>query len=380
MWQSDKFMTFKELHISEPILKALSKKKYETPTPIQQQAIPIGLKAIDLIGIAQTGTGKTAAFAIPIIQQLNESPKLGKRQIKALILTPTRELAIQIDDCFKEYTEFTDLRHTVIFGGVKQAAQVEQLKRGTDILIATPGRLLDLISQKYISLAGIKHFVLDEADRMLDMGFIHDVKRLLPLLPKSRQTMLFSATMPKTIVDLSKSILHKPSKVEVTPVSSVVDTIRQGLYYVEKEQKTDLLINVLKKNSSKSILVFSRTKHKADKIARLLNKAGIACEAIHGNKTQTARQRALTNFKSGKINVIVATDIAARGIDIDNLGMVVNYDLPDVAETYVHRIGRTGRAGHEGVAITFCSQEERIMMKDIQKVTGKKLDVMLLSA
>lgn len=373
-------MTFKELHISEPILKALSKKKYETPTPIQQQAIPIGLKAVDLIGIAQTGTGKTAAFAIPIIQQLNESPKLGKRQIKALILTPTRELAIQIDDCFSEYTEFTDLRHTVIFGGVKQAAQVNQLKRGVDILIATPGRLLDLISQKYISLAGIKHFVLDEADRMLDMGFIHDVKKLLPLLPKSRQTMLFSATMPKTIVDLSKSILNKPSKVEVTPVSSVVDTIQQGLYYVEKEQKTDLLINVLKKNSSKSILVFSRTKHKADKIARLLNKAGIACEAIHGNKTQTARQRALTNFKSGKINVIVATDIAARGIDIDNLGMVVNYDLPDVPETYVHRIGRTGRAGHEGVAITFCSHEERIMMKDIQKVTGKKLNVMLLSA
>jgi ATP-dependent RNA helicase RhlE len=381
MKQSNIFMTFKELYISEPILKALLKKKYETPTPIQQQAIPIGLKAIDLIGIAQTGTGKTAAFAIPIIQQLNESlSNGGKHQIKALILTPTRELAIQIDDCFREYAEFTDLRHTVIFGGVKQTAQVAQLRKGTDILIATPGRLLDLIGQKYISLTNIKHFVLDEADRMLDMGFIHDVKKLLPLLPKSRQTMLFSATMPKTIVDLSKSILNKPSKVEVTPVSSVVDTIRQGLYYVEKEQKTDLLINLLKKDSEKSILVFSRTKHKADKIARLLTKAGIACEAIHGNKTQTARQRALANFKSGKIHVIVATDIAARGIDIDNLGMVVNYDLPDVPETYVHRIGRTGRAGHEGVAITFCSQEERVMMKDIQKVIGKKLNVMLLSA
>lgn len=381
MKQSNIFMTFKELYISEPILKALLKKKYETPTPIQQQAIPIGLKAIDLIGIAQTGTGKTAAFAIPIIQQLNESlSNGGKHQIKALILTPTRELAIQIDDCFREYAEFTDLRHTVIFGGVKQTAQVAQLRKGTDILIATPGRLLDLIGQKYISLTNIKHFVLDEADRMLDMGFIHDVKKLLPLLPKSRQTMLFSATMPKTIVDLSKSILNKPSKVEVTPASSVVDTIRQGLYYVEKEQKTDLLINLLKKDSEKSILVFSRTKHKADKIARLLTKAGIACEAIHGNKTQTARQRALANFKSGKIHVIVATDIAARGIDIDNLGMVVNYDLPDVPETYVHRIGRTGRAGHEGVAITFCSQEERVMMKDIQKVIGKKLNVMLLSA
>jgi ATP-dependent RNA helicase RhlE len=373
-------MTFRELDISEPILKALSKKKYETTTPIQEQAIPIILEAHDLIGIAQTGTGKTAAFAIPIIQQLSQLLPQRKREIKALILTPTRELAIQIDECFKDYTEFMDLRHTVIFGGVKQRAQVDELERGTDVLIATPGRLLDLINQKYISLNNIKHFVLDEADRMLDMGFIHDIKKLLPLLPESRQTMLFSATMPKMIANLSKSILHKPIKVEVTPVSSVVDTIKQCLYYVEKVQKSELLINLLKKNSNKSILVFSRTKHGADKIARTLNKVGIACEAIHGNKTQSARQRALANFKSGKTHVIIATDIAARGIDINNLEVVINYDLPDVAETYVHRIGRTGRAGHAGTAITFCSKEERLMIKDIQKLTGKKLDILLQSA
>jgi ATP-dependent RNA helicase RhlE len=375
-------MTFRELQISEPILKALSKKKYEAPTPIQEQAIPTLLKSSDLIGIAQTGTGKTAAFAIPIIQQLSQasSAKAGHREIKALILTPTRELAIQIDDCFKEYSEFTNVRHTVIFGGVKQNPQVDALRRGVDVLIATPGRLLDLIGQRIIHLNHISHFVLDEADRMLDMGFIHDIRKILPLLPKSRQTMLFSATMPKTIVELSKSILRQPKKVEVTPVSSVVDTIQQGLYYVEKPQKKDLLVNLLRENSDKLVLIFSRTKHGADKIARILTKAGIACEAIHGNKSQNARQRALTNFKSGKTHVIVATDIAARGIDIDNLEMVINYDLPDVAETYVHRIGRTGRAGHKGTAVTFCSPEERMMVKDIQKMTGKKLRVILQSA
>jgi ATP-dependent RNA helicase RhlE len=376
--QSKKIMTFKELKISEHILKALLKKKYEKPTLIQEQSIPIILKNIDLIGIAQTGAGKTAAFAIPIIQQLNESlSKVGKREIKTLIITPTRELAIQIDDCFREYAEFTSLRHTVIFGGVKQNAQVNELKRGTDILIATPGRLLDLINQKYISLKGIKYFVLDEADRMLDMGFIHDIKKIPPLLPKSKQTMLFSATMPKMIADLSKSILHNPVQVEVTPISSVVDTIKQCLYYVEKDQKNELLINILKKNSDKLILVFSRTKHRADKITCLLNKAGILCKAIHGNKTQSARQQALADFKSGKIHVIVATDIAARGIDINNLEIVINYDLSDIAETYVHRIGR---AGYTGTAITFCSKEEHFMVKDIQKMTGKELNIMLLSA
>ncbi len=371
-------MTFKELNISEPILKALTNKKYETPTPIQEQAIPIALCGRDLLGIAQTGTGKTAAFAIPVIQKLNQPQLKGqKREIKALILTPTRELAIQIDECFRDYTKYTDLRHTVIFGGVSQQPQVEELKRGTDILIATPGRLLDLIKQKYITLNHISHFILDEADRMLDMGFIHDIKRLLPLLPKHKQTLFFSATMPPAISNLSKSILHNPVRVEVTPVSSAVDTIEQHLYFVEKLQKGDLLFSILKQEQDKSVLVFSRTKHGADKIARILNKKGIGCEAIHGNKTQGARQRALTNFKSGKTRVIIATDIAARGIDVANLEMVINYDLPDVAETYVHRIGRTGRAGKSGRALSFCSQEEKMMVKDIQKLTGKKLNPVL---
>lgn len=367
-------MTFKELNITEPILKALVNKNYEKPTPIQEKAIPVALCGRDMLGIAQTGTGKTAAFAIPIIQQL-EKPELKnrKRQVKALILTPTRELAIQIDECFRDYTKHTDLRHTVIFGGVNQNPQVDILKRGIDILIATPGRLLDLISQKYISLEHVRHFVLDEADRMLDMGFIHDIKRLLPLLPKQRQTLLFSATMPVTISNLSKSILHNPARVEVAPVSSVVDTIKQSLYFVEKPQKSSLLIDILHEESKKTVLIFSRTKHGADKLARVLNKQGIGCESIHGNKTQNARQRALTNFKSGKTRVIVATDIAARGIDIANLELVINYDLPDMAETYVHRIGRTGRAGNTGTALTFCANEDKSMLREIQKLTGKKL-------
>ncbi|WP_029905085.1 DEAD/DEAH box helicase [Prevotella sp. 10(H)] len=369
-------MTFKELNISEPILKALLKKEYSSPTPIQEQAIPVALNGRDLLGIAQTGTGKTAAFAIPIIQQLDQSQPQGKqRNIQALILTPTRELAIQIDECFSDYSRYTNLRHTVIFGGVNQNPQVEKLKRGTDILIATPGRLLDLIKQKHINLNHIRHFVLDEADRMLDMGFIHDIKRLLPILPKQKQTLFFSATMPQAIASLSKSILKNPARVEVAPVSSVVDTIEQCLYFVEKPDKSQLLIDILGKDKRKSVLVFSRTKHGADKIARVLNKRGIGCEALHGNKTQGARQRALTNFKSGKTRVIIATDIAARGIDIINLELVINYDLPDVAETYVHRIGRTGRAGNTGTALTFCSHEEYEMVRDIQKLTGKKLPV-----
>jgi ATP-dependent RNA helicase RhlE len=368
-------MTFKELNISEPILKALTNKKYEKPTPVQEQAIPVALGGRDLLGIAQTGTGKTAAFAIPIIQKLNGQRPLGqRREIKALILTPTRELAIQIDECFRDYAKYSDLHHTVVFGGVSQKPQVDKLKQGTDVLIATPGRLLDLIKQRYITLSHIRHFVLDEADRMLDMGFIHDIKRILPMLPKQKQTLFFSATMPASISNLSKTLLYNPAKVEVAPVSSVVDTIEQYLYFVEKPQKSDLLITILKKEIDKSVLVFSRTKHGADKIARVLNKRGIGCEAIHGNKTQGARQRALTNFKSGKTRIIIATDIAARGIDIANLEMVINYDLPDVAETYVHRIGRTGRAGNSGAALTFCSQEEHAMVKDIQKLTGKKLN------
>jgi ATP-dependent RNA helicase RhlE len=373
-------MTFKELDISEPILKALTDKKYDSPTPIQEKAIPLALKDNDLLGIAQTGTGKTAAFAIPIIQQLDKSRSKGrKREIKALILTPTRELAIQIDECFTDYSKYTDLRHTVIFGGVNQKPQIDKLKRGIDILVATPGRLLDLINQRYISLSYVRYFVLDEADRMLDMGFIHAIKQLLPMLPRQKQTLFFSATMPVAIARLSKSILHNPVKVKVAPVSSVADRIDQHLYFVEKPQKSKLLISLLGKEQNKSVLVFSRTKHGADKIARILNKKGIDCEAIHGNKTQGARQRALANFKSRKTRVIVATDIASRGIDIANLEIVINYDLPDVAETYVHRIGRTGRAGHRGTALTFCSQEEHSMVRNIQKLTGKTLNTRLIS-
>ncbi len=372
-------MTFKELNISEPILKALTDKKYENPTPIQEKAIPTALKGNDLLGIAQTGTGKTAAFAIPIIQQLEEVPVSGRRrEIKALILTPTRELAIQIGENFWDYSQYTNLRQAVIFGGVNQKPQVNKLRRGVDILVATPGRLLDLINQKHISLDHIQHFVLDEADRMLDMGFIHDIKRLLPLLPKQKQTLFFSATMPTAISKLSRSILQNPVTVRIVPVSSATDMIEQHLYYVERQKKNQLLISLLKQDLKKSVLVFSRTKRGADKIARVLNNNKIECEAIHGNKSQVARQRALSNFKSGRTRVIVATDIAARGIDIANLELVINYDLPDVAETYVHRIGRTGRAGQRGTALSFYSQDEHIMVRNIQRLTGKKLNPLLV--
>lgn len=377
MYAAKQVMTFKELNISEPILRALTNKKYEDPTPIQEQAIPAALKGTDLLGIAQTGTGKTAAFAIPIIQQLGQvQNKERRREIKALILTPTRELAIQIGDNFTDYARYTGLRHAVIYGGVNQRPQVDKLKRGIDILVATPGRLLDLINQKHISLRNIRHFVLDEADRMLDMGFIHDIKRLLPMLPRQKQTLFFSATMPSAISGLSKSILHNPVTVKIIPSSSAADMIDQGLYYVEKPQKSQLLISLLKQRHNNSVLVFSRTKHGADKIVRVLNRQGINCEAIHGNKSQGARQRALTNFKSRKTRVIVATDIAARGIDISNLELVINYDMPDVAETYVHRIGRTGRAGNRGTAFTFCSRDESLMVRDIQRLTGKTLNEM----
>ena len=374
-------MTFKELNIIEPILKALEEKGYTTPTPIQEKAIIPALTNRDILGLAQTGTGKTAAFSLPIIQQLYLNKVSGKRrEIRALILTPTRELAIQINDSLNDYTQYTGLRHCVIYGGVKQKAQTDELETGIDILVATPGRLLDLINQGFINLDSIRHFVLDEADRMLDMGFIHDIKRLLPKLPKEKQTLFFSATMPSTIASLSRSILRDPLKVEVTPASSVIDTIKQYLYFVEKQEKKDLLINLLKKDKKQSVLVFSRTKHGADKIARLLCKAGIGSEAIHGNKSQNARQRALNNFKSQKTRVLIATDIAARGIDVDQLELVINYDLPDVPETYVHRIGRTGRAGNSGTALTFCSAEENAMLNDIQKLTGKKLNQLSIPA
>lgn len=373
-------MTFKELNISSPIMRALEDKKYVNPTPIQQQAIPVAMKGTDLLGLAQTGTGKTAAFAIPIIEQLIAVEKgvKGKRSIKALVLTPTRELAIQIEESFADYAKFTPLRHTVIFGGVNQNPQVKAIKQGVDILIATPGRLLDLIGQKIIQLSDVKHFVLDEADRMLDMGFIHDIRRLLPLLPKQKQTLLFSATMPAEVDKISKKLLHNPVKVEVTPQSSVVDSIEQNLFMVEKPDKIELLFNILKRHNGESALIFSRTKHGADRIARKLNQKKVKCEAIHGNKSQNARQTAINDMKTGRINIIVATDIAARGIDIQDLNMVINYDLPEVPETYVHRIGRTGRAGKTGKAFSFCSQEEHGMLKDIQRLIGKKLHTQTL--
>ena len=371
-----KHMTFKDLNIIEPILKALTEKEYTLPTPIQAQAIPVLLNNRDVLGCAQTGTGKTAAFAIPIIQHITQERESGKyKEIKALILTPTRELAIQIDESFTDYGKYTPLRHCVIFGGVKQKSQTDKLQKGVDVLIATPGRLLDLINQKYISLNAIRYFVLDEADRMLDMGFIHDIKRILPLLPRDRQTLFFSATMPPEIATLSKSILRNPVRVEVAPVSSTIDAIKQYIYFVEKEEKKRLLIKLLNKDKNQSVLVFSRTKHGANKIAQDLCKAGIETEAIHGNKSQSARQRALSNFKSHSTRVLIATDIAARGIDIEQLPMVINYDLPEVPETYVHRIGRTGRAGYDGVSVSFCNQDERQQLNDIQKLIGKTIQV-----
>lgn len=370
-------MTFKQMNISEPVCRALLEKNYSTPTLIQEQAIPEALTGRDLLGLAQTGTGKTAAFAVPIIEQLLAAPmpqrKGAPRSIRALILTPTRELAIQIDESLADYTRYTTLRHTVIFGGVKQKSQTDELRAGTDILTATPGRLLDLMSQGFIRLDDVRHFVLDEADRMLDMGFIHDVKRLLPKLPPKKQTLFFSATMPDSIDRLAKSLLHNPARVEVTPASSVVEIISQSVYRVEKPQKKELLAQLLLGEAGYQVLVFSRTKHGADNIARYLSRRGIACESIHGDKSQNARQRALSNFKEGRSNVIIATDIAARGIDIKGLDLVLNFDLPDVPETYVHRIGRTGRAGCEGRAIAFCSSEEAPMLREIEKLTGIKL-------
>ena len=369
-------MTFEQLELIEPIQKALTKEGYTIPTPIQAEAIPYVLDGYDLLGCAQTGTGKTAAFSIPIIQNLYNERQHGKvRGIKALILTPTRELAIQIGESFTAYGKYTGVRHTVIFGGVGQKPQTDALERGVDVLIATPGRLLDLINQGFISLKYLDYFVLDEADRMLDMGFIHDIKRILPLLPKKRQSLFFSATMPPEIERLAGTILHEPQKVEVTPASSTVDKIDQSVYFGEKAEKVSLLTHLLKDSSLESVLVFTRTKHGADKVARVLAKANIGAEAIHGNKSQTARQRALTNFKDHTTRVLIATDIAARGIDVDHLSHVINYELPNVPETYVHRIGRTGRAGRSGVAYSFCDAEEVPYLKDIQKLIGKQIPV-----
>ena len=451
-------MKFQELDIIAPILRAVEEKGYEEPTPIQQEAIPVVIAGKDIFGIARTSTGKTAAFAIPIIQQLialreQETVALAEREaeearkaeemaaqeaaqeseeesaepmssenvdavesvetseqkaetrnqrrrrlyrervrkrrekrekesklphfIRALILTPTRELALQISDCFSDYGKYSGLRHTAIFGGVKQKPQTDALRKGVDILIATPGRLLDLMGQGAVKLDNLTTFVLDEADRMLDMGFIADIRRLLPRLPKERQTLFFSATMPDEIVRLSRSMLNHPVRIEVTPASSTVDEVEQCVYFVEKPEKRQLLVELLREYEDKSVLIFARTKHGADNITKTLRHKGMRCEALHGDKSQCQRQRALDDFKSGKSRIMVATDIAARGIDIKELGMVINYDIPDVPETYVHRIGRTGRAGCAGIALTFCTLDEHNIVKDIQRLTGRKIDTVL---
>ncbi|WP_319482278.1 DEAD/DEAH box helicase [uncultured Draconibacterium sp.] len=370
-------MKFEDLNLHPAILKALKDENYTEPTSIQAQAIPLGLDKKDVLGSAQTGTGKTAAFAIPIIQHLinNTQHEKGKRQIKSLVVTPTRELAIQIGDSFNTYGKYSNLQNTVIFGGVPQNPQVRQLQKGIDILVATPGRLLDLINQNHISLQHVKYFVLDEADRMLDMGFIHDIKKLLKLLPKQRQSLFFSATMPTKIVKLSQEILINPKKVAVNPVSSTAETIQQHMYFTNKTSKKDLLLHILKNKEIEQVLLFSRTKHGADRIVRNLRHKKIECAAIHGEKSQNQRQKALLQFKKGQLRVLVATDIAARGIDIDKLRYVINYDIPNEPETYVHRIGRCGRAGEEGVAISLCEPEENAYVKDIEKLINLKIEV-----
>ena len=367
---------FQTLGLIEPLLKAIQEEGYTTPTPIQAESIPIVLQGKDLLGCAQTGTGKTAAFTLPILQLLVKN-KTGERRkkIRSLIVTPTRELAIQIGESFNAYGRHTGLNCTVIFGGVGQGPQVTALRNGVDVVIATPGRLLDLMNQGHLNIREVEIFVLDEADRMLDMGFVHDVKKLLAVLPKKRQSLFFSATMPPEIVSLANSILFHPLKVSVTPVSSTVDIIEQSVYFVDKVNKNALLIEILKNTAIKTALVFTRTKHGADKVVNLLLKNNIKAEAIHGNKAQNARQRALTNFKAQTTRVLVATDIAARGIDVDELAYVVNYEIPNIPETYVHRIGRTGRAGANGTAISFCDAEESAFLKDIEKLIAKKIPI-----
>ncbi len=370
-------MSFESLDLIEPIRNAVKAQGYTKPTPIQERAIPIVLSRKDLLGCAQTGTGKTAAFAIPILQLLHQDElyKKGPAGIKSLILTPTRELAIQIGESFAAYGKLLRLRHTVIFGGVSQKPQTDALRSGVDILIATPGRLLDLMDQRFIKLDHLKIFVLDEADRMLDMGFIHDVKKIIARIPAKRQTLFFSATMPDEIQRLANTILTDPAKVEVTPVSSTAETVKQEVYFVEKNDKRKLLAHVLKNDAIRSALIFTRTKHGADRVSKDLGKIGITAMAIHGNKSQNARQNALNAFKAGKLRVLVATDIAARGIDVEELSHVINYEIPNVPETYVHRIGRTGRAGASGLAISFCDSEETDFLKDIQKLIGKHVPV-----
>ena len=367
-------MQFSELNIMPSIIKALEHQNYETPTPIQEKAIPVVLSGKDLLGCAQTGTGKTAAFAIPTLQLLSKDKSLEEhKQIRALIITPTRELALQIYESFCTYGKFTRLKYCVVFGGVSQKPQEEVLQRGVDILIATPGRLNDLMGQRLVDLAQLKILILDEADRMLDMGFIHDVKKIIAKTPAKKQTLLFSATMPPDIAELANTILINPTRIDITPVSSTVDTIEQSLYFVDKENKKNLLVHLLKDSSIESALVFTRTKHGADRIVKLLARDNITAQAIHGDKSQGARQTALNNFKKKTLRVLIATDIAARGIDIDELSHVINYDLPNIPETYVHRIGRTGRAGLGGTAISFCDFDEKEYLTDIEKLIGKHI-------
>ena len=359
------------------MLKALKEEQYSNPTSIQEKAIPLILKRSDVLGSAQTGTGKTAAFALPILQHLffDERRNRQNRKIKALVVTPTRELAIQIGESFSTYGRHTDIRNTVVYGGVGQGAQTVAIRKGVDVLVATPGRLLDLMQQGIISLRHIEYFVLDEADRMLDMGFIHDIRKIIEKLPEQRQSLFFSATMPKKIIQLSQSILRDPVKIAVSPVSSTAETIQQYLYYTNKSSKKNLLIHILKNQALDQVLLFSRTKHGADRIARNLTKKKINAVAIHGDKAQNQRQKALSGFKSGDIRVLVATDIAARGIDIDKLKYVINYDIPNESETYVHRIGRSGRAGEEGTSISLCEPEENAYIRDIEKLIKVKIDV-----
>lgn len=368
-------MNFSELNIISPILDAIKDAGYEEPTEIQQKSIPIVLAGEDIIGCAQTGTGKTASFAIPILQNLTNKASNSKK-IRTLILTPTRELAVQINDNFKLYGKNLPLKHLAIFGGVNQKPQISTIKNGVDILIATPGRLLDLIAQGHIKLNQIEILVLDEADRMLDMGFVNDIKKVLKFVPEDRQTLFFSATMPKPIRKFSHTVLRRPKEVNVTPVSSTAETVEQFVYHVDKENKVELLIQLLKENPDDRTLIFTRTKHGANRLARNLEKVGIPAAAIHGDKSQNARQRALNEFKEEKLKVLIATDIAARGIDIDMLPFVINFELPNVPETYVHRIGRTGRAGREGKAISFCAPDEKGDLMNIEKLIGTYVHVL----
>jgi ATP-dependent RNA helicase RhlE len=370
--------TFSDLNLIEPIQKAVAETGYTIPTPIQLQAIPYLLEGRDLLGCAQTGTGKTAAFALPILHRLVEfGRRVEQKQARALILTPTRELAIQIYESFRTYGKHTKLKYAVVFGGVGQAPQVKSLSSGVDVLVATPGRLLDLIEQKHLNLRRLDIFVLDEADRMLDMGFVNDIRKVIKMLPEVRHNLFFSATMPPDIQKLANSILKDPVKVEVTPVASTAELIEQSIMFVDRDKKRDLLRHVLKDREFRRVIVFTRTKHGANKVVEVLVKNGISCEAIHGNKSQTARQRALENFRAGHTRVLIATDIAARGIDIDDITHVINFEIPNVAESYVHRIGRTARAGAQGIAISFCDAEERAFVRDIEKLIGQPIPVVL---